>query len=387
MQPDSPEDALTEETLSQQLRAALDAAATDEPCQGPDWVLLAEYLDHRLDETTRQDLEAHLSVCASCRRLVMESAGSTQRSSQLSSQLPGTLAPGNFAPAASPMRRRWPLALAAGLAALAAGLLWEPAGQAPPDLEAVAPPLAASGSTTMEEITKGLLPPIEAFEGLLDLGRRPVLRHGSSQQAPQPLSPRWTLTTESRPTFLWLASAAASAGPPAEPAADTPNAPGTSEILLVDTDESVVARFPVIPRAGGISVAEWPDSLPGLEIGKVYAWKINTFGDHGHLASDYVPFQVAGLPQGSTSPEQRLTSQPLKPAARLSEATRLANAGHLEAALKALGGLQTPDEQAAAEPLLQAIFEAQKSSPELALQQRRRLGWPAVPTADGTPRP
>lgn len=412
--PDKTQGTSTEDLIVEQLRSALETEGSDmEPCPSLDWVLLAEYLDNRLDGTTRLDLEAHLSACSSCRRLVMESALASQPDAapqvpgtsspqvpgtsgrpqdQMPNQVPGTFkpphknqVPGTFAapdfsaPGPSTLRRRWPLALAAGLAALAAGLLWQAPTVAPPPSEpGVSPPGSATvASGSLGDALRGQLPPIAAFEEMLDLGRRPVLRHGSSRRAPQPLSPRWSLTSQVRPTFVWLAPPPSMTEPPTHP----PGEVDLSEVLLVDSEETVVARIPALAMdgdgdgdgAGGVETVRWPASLPDLEPGQTYAWKINTSTGDGPVASDYVPFRVAPQPQQVSESQAWSGSQGVSDA--LAEAASLAMAGHLEAALERLRALQDPADRAAAEPLLGAIFEAQKLTPELASRQRQRLGW------------
>jgi len=94
------------------LRDAL--AETPGACSGdhPDPVLVAEYLDGVLDDAEREDLEAHLAGCGSCRRIMTEARRALGEASPETSPAP--------VPA-----RGWPRwAVAAGLVLALAGAGW-----------------------------------------------------------------------------------------------------------------------------------------------------------------------------------------------------------------------------------------------------------------------
>lgn len=366
--------------LEGQIRATLnDDGAPVEACKASldmEWAAqLAAYLDNALEAREQETVEAHLASCPSCRRLAMDSAGMLRGGAD-------DLNPAEEDEAdpvvpwipyvASRPRASWPLALAAGLAALVAGLWSSRQGESPESPESpvamiaeattAADPAPHDGSTDdlVQRALQGHLAPLPAFESLLDAGQRPVLRHSATDLGPAPLSPRWTLVSTPRPVFAWRATW-----------------PGTSgEIFLIDDNETLVATLPFVGSTTPVTRLALPDEVPALEPGRLYAWKVNVQYAENIVASDYVPFQVTpGEPPGLDG--MRVTEDDVD--GILEHAARLAVDGRFDDALTVLQTLDPAEHGRRAGPLLAAIFEKQQMFPKLERLQRQQMGWPNTP--------
>lgn len=382
-----------DQQLQQQIQAALNDGETQTGgCPKSHDVefaaRLAAYLDDALASPEKEAFEDHLASCGSCRRLAMESAEALGKEPEdLKKLSSGDMGEVVLLPLSLPTprsRTAWPLALAAGLAALMAGL-WSTRQVESPDPSPVSPESPVStvaeaaasstdGPSTEDLFTKnaiqralqGHLEPLAAFESLLDAGQRPVLRHSATDLGPAPLSPRWTLVSTTRPVFAWRAT--------------LPGRDG--EIYLVDADETLVAALPFEGSTAPVTRLPLPDDVPDLEPGRLYAWKVNVQYGENLAASDYVPFQVMSGDPASLHVDSATTASV---DGRLEHAAGLAADGRLDDALAVLQTLDPAEHGHRAEPLLAAIFEQQQMFPKLERLQRREMGWPDAPTQPPIP--
>lgn len=390
MNPQAPQDPL-ERRIGEALGAAEAAdVSTFRDCDEPDAVRLAEYLDDVLDAASRRQFEAHLASCSTCRQLAMACAPAVESHVQESTTAPFPVAQPDVDPAPpSPRRRspsrRWPLALAAGLAALSVGLWFSPEAP-PPGEEPTGASTAAGPAETAENadddaarigrILDGRLTPVAAFDALLDDAQRPVLRGASGATGPQPLAPRWSVIVSTRPQFQWSNPDATSAS------TGSPQAAGNrrTEIYLVDDAERLVATWPCDAPTTPRVTCSFPAESPPLDADRLYAWKVNRWLDDGIESSNYVPFWVD--PSASQRQPEPTADDDLR---LLHRAALLADTGRLHDALTALGRLESAAQRATAEPLLAAIFRRQRLPENLIDQERRRLGWQEPTATEGSP--
>lgn len=271
-----------EPTLGAALRSASSA-----PCAEPiDPVALAEYLDGVLAPDERSALEQHLAACRQCRELAMEASLAIAESG------PAVASEPRRARAEAPRRGwRWGWLAAAAVLVVAAGIfLWLSVQPelGPADRLATLEPAARA---TLERALAGTLEPLPVFGELLD-GGAPGLRSADGAEAPLPLSPRWSVIRDPRPTLRFSMPTLSSAI----------GEPQACEILVVDRAETEVLAVPCQVAAPATQPVEqsWPADQPALEQGGVYAWKVSWKLDGEWSASEWVPFQV--LPRGIAVP-------------------------------------------------------------------------------------
>jgi len=253
--------------------------------------LLTAFLEGSLSADEHLLAEAHLAACPACRDWMCSASEALESPSLEPAPVAEVVA---IDAKAFPRKvsRAWAWAAAVVLAIGASLWLAHLSGTGRFDLQSK---VSSAGSeegeapvagfdpqleTWLAEARQGSLPELDLFPGLEPRGPEAVLRAGGRLLRLRPLSPRWSRVRSSRPSFIFTS------------VVERP------EIILVDADETLVARIPVgtdmkaSTEAGGEFVAPFPETLDPLQAGSLYAWKVGGWKDGEWVASPYVPFQV-----------------------------------------------------------------------------------------------
>jgi hypothetical protein len=339
------------------------AAAT---CDTPvDPVTLAEYLDRALDSREESRVEEHLARCCLCRQVATEAALAIAEDTGKAEVL-------NFdrgRPRKIWVARRWSgrlLATAAVLFSLLGAGFWLRSWQQA-DLSERLATVGVDEATFLESSSSLLARARKALDGelgdpalfgkFLDAERRSALRGASVMRSPEPISPRWSVVRETRPTFRWYL-----------PLTDSKNiGPLHGEIMLVDDHEQLVAALPFELAPDTLRAPTeltWPAERASLEVGRVYAWKVNTEVNGEWLSSEYVPFQI------HAETTRRLTELPSN---EFLASVDLASLGLYEEALEQLAqATMLQGGEATRLHLLRAILTRKRCSTDLTERELQR---------------
>ena len=252
-------------------RALSAADGSPPPGDHPDDLALTAYVEGRLGSSRRRDVESHLAACRDCRELAMVAAAAAEEAATLVADPEPRRARGW-----SRLRPAWVAAGLVALLALAPALLWL-RGSGGVDLAALGVDdfeLASAGpglAAGARRLAGGGLGPVPGLGGL-ELAD-PATSRSAAGERPEALSPRWSAVTSARPRFDWMA----------------PTDSDELELLLVDADERLIGSAVLAADARGCA---YPDDLPDLEPGRVYAWRISARVGDDWLASPFVPFRL-----------------------------------------------------------------------------------------------
>lgn len=267
--------------------------------------VLTDFLEGNLPEGEGKAVEAHLATCCDCREWAYESGAALEEAASQETPLagreplgeltPGRPTPGRPTPprstrpilpiperpGPSPRRSapRW-LPWAAAAVLVIAASYWL-AGFNPP--AGYGPQGKGTNTEHREQIAtwtaaalRGELPPTNLFPSLAQPSGAAQYRSTNSLLKPLPLSPRWSKTASTRPSFSFYSEAT------------------LHELVLVDAQEALVATIPVEknPTASFEMIVPFPRDLPDLQPGTIYAWKINGEVAGEESVSEFVPFEI-----------------------------------------------------------------------------------------------
>lgn len=251
------------------LDTLLDATGGTALAEGgcPDELELAAYLDQTASTASREEVEAHLAACPTCREVVVETRAWLDEVPAEDAGAPVPHGAGAGPPLPTRRRRSWrPLLAAAAVTLVATGLF------------------VLSGTDESGTV------PDSGFETFVADDERPVVR-AEDEARIELLVPSFTEVGSPRPTLRWRM-----------PSTFDPGDVAGVRVLVLDAEERPVGREDLRPEGlrtvatpdGPATEADFPSDLPDLEPGGLYAWRVDVQnGDGRWWSSGFAPFRIA----------------------------------------------------------------------------------------------